>query len=290
MGLRLKFNLVLTLVFIAGLAAAGLISRQLLQDNAREEVLREARLMMDAATAVRTYTSDQIRPQLIQQLETVFLPQTVPAYAATETINQLQKKHGDYTYKEAALNPTNLRDRASDWEADIIHKFRQDGEMRELVAERVSPTGRTLYIAKPIQITNPACLQCHSTAAAAPPTMLKIYGEANGFGWKHNEIIGAQVVTVPMDIPVRNADRAFVAFMVSLAGVFGVAFVALNLMLSWLIIRPIRTMSLAADKISTGDFDVPEFSDQGRDEVAVLGSSFNRMRRSLEKAMQMIDD
>ena len=290
MGLRLKFNLVLTLVFIAGLAAAGLISRQLLQDNARAEVLREARLMMDAATAVRTYTSDQIRPQLIQQLEHVFLPQTVPAYAATETINQLQKKHSDYSYKEAALNPTNLRDRASDWEADIIYKFRQDGEMKELVAERVSPTGRTLYIAKPIQITNPACLQCHSSAAAAPPTMLKIYGEANGFGWKLNEIIGAQVVTVPMDLPVRNADRAFVAFMVSLAGVFGLAFVVLNLMLSWLIIRPIRSMSLAADKISTGDFDVPEFSDQGRDEVAVLGSSFNRMRRSLEKAMQMIDD
>ena len=46
----------------------------------------------------------------------------------------------------------------------------------------------------------------------------------------------------------------------------------------------------AADKISTGDFDVPEFKEKGGDEVAVLGSSFNRMRRSLEKAMQMIGD
>ncbi len=289
MGLRLKFNLVLIVVFLGGFGAAGFVSRQLLLDNAREEVLREARLMMEAAIAVRGYTVNQIQPHLIKQLEEVFLPQTVPAYAATETINSMQKKYRDYAYKEATLNPTNPRDRATDWEADIINEFRQKSEVKELVSERISPTGRTLFIAKPLQITNPACLQCHSVPSAAPPTMVKIYGEANGFGWKHNEIIGAQVVTVPMDVPINNANRVFGTFMASLAAVFVVVFLVLNLMLSWLIVRPIRKMSMAADRISTGDFDVPEFPDKGRDEVSVLGSSFNRMRRSLEKAMQMID-
>lgn len=65
--------------------------------------------------------------------------------------------------------------------------------------------------------------------------------------------------------------------------------VVLNLMLSWLIIRPIHQLSQAADRISTGDFQEPEFVEKGKDEVAVLGSSFNRMRRSLERPMQMID-
>jgi protein-histidine pros-kinase len=78
--------------------------------------------------------------------------------------------------------------------------------------------------------------------------------------------------------------------MISLVAVFGVAFVALNLMLSWLIIRPVSHMSEVADKVSTGDFAQPEFAESGKDEVAVLASSFNRMRRSLEKAMQMIDN
>ncbi|HQR97764.1 MULTISPECIES: DUF3365 domain-containing protein [unclassified Polaromonas] len=289
MGLRLKFNLVLVIVFLAGFAATGLVSRQLLQDNAREEVLRNARLMMDTALSVRAYTVEQVKPHLDRQLQEVFLPQSVPAYAATETLGHIQKKYRDYGYKEATLNPTNPRDRATDWEADIVQQFRQNSESKELVSERTGGTGRILYIAKPIQISNAACLQCHSVPAAAPASMLKIYGEANGFGWKHNEIVGAQVVTVPMDIPVLKADRAFKTFMAALAAVFAVVFVALNLMLSWLIVRPIRRMSLAADKVSTGDFDVPEFSDAGRDEVAVLGSSFNRMRRSLEKAMQMIE-
>ena len=77
--------------------------------------------------------------------------------------------------------------------------------------------------------------------------------------------------------------------MISLAAVFVMVFVVLNLLLSWLIIQPVSRMSAAADKISTGDFDQPEFAEAGSDEVAVLASSFNRMRRSLEKAMQMID-
>ncbi|MFC6282889.1 MULTISPECIES: c-type heme family protein [Polaromonas] len=290
MGLRLKFNLVLVVVFLAGFAAAGYITRQLLQDNAREEVLRNARLMMDTALSVRSYTVEQIKPHLDKQLEEVFLPQSVPAYAATETLNQLQKKYRDYGYKEATLNPTNPRNRATDWEADLVQQFRQNAETMELVSERNGGTGRQLYIAKPIQISNAACLQCHSVPGNAPASMIKVYGDNNGFGWKHNEIIGAQVVTVPMDIPIHNADRAFRTFMLSLAGVFAVVFVVLNVMLSWLIVRPIRRMSQSADKVSTGDFDVPEFTDGGRDEVAVLGSSFNRMRRSLEKAMQMIGD
>ena len=290
MGLRLKFNLVLVVVFLAGFAAAGFVSRELLQENARDEVIRDARLMLEAAGSVRTYTVDQIRPHLIKQLDEVFLPQTVPAFAATETINTLRKKYTEYSYKEATLNPTNPRDRTLDWEADIVNRFRDHTDVKEIVSERQSSNGRSLFIAKPIQISNPACLQCHNTAAEAPPTMVKIYGDSNGFGWKHNEIVGAQLVTVPMDLPLRKADKAFTTFMASLAGVFVVVFVVLNIMLSWLIVRPIRKMSESADKISTGDFDEPEFKDKGKDEVAVLGSSFNRMRRSLEKAMQMIGE
>jgi protein-histidine pros-kinase len=289
MGLRFKFNLVLLTVFLIGFAAVGFISRQLLQDNAREEVVHNARLMMDTAMAVRAYTVQQIKPHLDPLLADNFLPQTVPAYAATETMAHIHKQYPDYGYKEATLNPTNPRDRATDWEADIVQQFRQNEQTKELIAERAGATGRQLYIAKPIQISNPACLGCHSIPGAAPASMIKVYGEANGFGWKQQEIVGAQVVTVPMAIPLLQAERTFKTFMLSLAGVFGLVFLALNLMLSWLIVHPIRTMAQAADKISTGDFDVPEFSSSGKDEVAVLGNAFNRMRRSLDKAMQMID-
>ncbi len=289
MGLRLKFNLVLLAVFVAGFAVAGYISRTLLDRHAREQVLGEARLVMEAALAVRGYTVDKVRPHLIDRMDRQFLPQTVTAFAATETLNEMRKKYSTYAYKEATLNPTNLRDRPADWEADLIHSFRHDGERKEITGQRETPTGPVLYIAHPIRIESPACLQCHSTPDAAPPSMIRIYGSANGFGWKLDEVVGAQVVSVPMSVPLANAAQAFRTFMISLAAVFAAVFVVLNLLLSWLIIRPVSRMSAVADQISTGDFDQPEFAETGNDEVAVLARSFNRMRRSLEKAMQMID-
>jgi protein-histidine pros-kinase len=289
MGLRLKFNLVLIGVFIVGLVVSGIISWNLLQGNARDEVVRNAELLMETALAVRGYTVAQVKPHLEDKLDKEFLPQTVPAYAATEALNEVRKKYPDYSYKEATLNPTNPRNRAVEWETDVVNAFRGRAELKELSGERSTATGRSLYVARPIKIANPACLACHSVPSAAPASMIKLYGSNNGFGWKHNEIIGAQVVSVPMTLPVENANRAFITFMLSLAAVFVAVFVALNLMLSWIIIRPIANMSAAADKVSIGNFDIPEFSEHGRDEVSVLAASFNRMRRSLQQAMKLIE-
>ncbi len=64
MGLRLKFNLVLILTTLLGLAVSGFLSQKILQQNAREEVLGMARLMMESAIAVRSYTAKEIRPLL----------------------------------------------------------------------------------------------------------------------------------------------------------------------------------------------------------------------------------
>jgi protein-histidine pros-kinase len=289
MGIRLKFNLVLTAVFLVGFAIAGWMSYELLQRNARDEILRNARLMIDTSLAIRGYTVSQVRPHLELQLMRTFLPQSVPAYAATETLTELRKKYPEYGYKEATLNPTNPRNRATDWEVDVVTNFRNNSETKEMIGERDTPTGRSLYIARPIQIGNQACLACHSVPSAAPKSMLSLYGEANGFGWKLNEIVGAQVVSVPMSVPIQNANRAFFTFMTSLFAIFVLVFVALNLMLSWLIVRPIQSMATVADAVSTGDFDKAEFAEKGKDEIAVLGASFNRMRRSLQKAMQLIE-
>jgi protein-histidine pros-kinase len=291
MGLRLKFNIVLFLVFAAGMGVSAYVSHKLLQDNAKEEVLRNAGLMMEAALSIRGYTVQQVKPHLESQLAETFLPQTVPAYAATETFNTLRKKYPDYSYKEATLNPTNPRDKAVEWEADVVNAFRNasaDG-LPEVTGQRETPVGPMLYLARPLQIKDPACLVCHSVPANAPASMVKLYGENNGFGWKHMEIIGAQVVSVPMALPIKNANKAFVTFIGSLAAIFVVTFIVLNVMLSVMIIQPISRMSEAADQVSTGDFDVPEFKTKGKDEIHALGTSFNRMRRSLQKALKLIE-
>ena len=290
MKLIVKFNLVFLLIFAVGLVIAAYISRDLLQQNARDEVLQNARIMMEAALATRTYTSTQVGPLLATQMKYEFRPQSVPAFAATEQFNDLRKKFVDYSYKEATLNPTNPRDRVTDWESEIVGQLRQNPDRAEIIGERETLTGRALYLARPIQVKSEACLTCHSTADAAPKTMLELYGPANGFGWRLNEIVGAQIVSVPMTLPVKRSNDTFKVFMISLTAVFAFIFVALNLMLHYIVIWPVTKLSHIADQVSLGQLDAPGFTIKGKDEIAILAGSFERMRTSLMQAMKMLGE
>lgn len=289
MRLLFKFNLIFALVFVAGLLGCGYLTRELLQRNAQDEILENARLLMENAIAVRNYTSSQVKPLLETQMKYSFLPQSVPAYSATEVLNTLAKKYPEYGYKEATLNPTNPRDRAVEWEADLVNRFRSASDQTELSGERDTPLGRMLYIARPIKITNAACLACHSTVEAAPKPLLDKYGPANGFGWNHNEVVGAQVVSVPMALPLARAEQTFKVFMLSLGGLFLAIAVLLNVMLWLTVIRPVTRLSGLADRVSLGEMEAPEFALASRDEIGTLAASFSRMRRSLEQAMKMLD-
>jgi HAMP domain-containing protein len=289
MGLKAKFNLVMLVAFLVGLALAAAMSWRIVQDNARREVLQEAAIMMAQASAIRDYTAKEIEPLLADQIKVRFLPHTVPSWAAQTNLRAMSKQFPDYTYKEAALNPTNPADRASDWESGIIAEFARQPTLAEFTSTRDSPTGPILSISRPIRITDKDCLVCHSTPAAAPSSMIDLYGSANGFGWKLGDVIGAQIVSVPMRVALDRAGDAFKVSLASLAAVFVVIIVLLNLLLHFVIVKPIRTMSGIASEISLGNMAAPEFQVRGRDEIASLAESFNRMRRSLANAMKMLE-
>ena len=171
---------------------------------------------------------ESVKNKPAELLDTEFHPQSVPAFAATEIFTYLREKYPEYDYKEATLNPTNPRDRATDWEADIVNQFRKNPALPEFMGQRETPTGDSLYLARPIQIKNVSCLDCHTTAAKAPPEMVKLYGPGNGFGWKMDEIIGAQVVSVPMSIPLGMANETWKDLMLWLVGAFAAIAVAGN--------------------------------------------------------------
>jgi HAMP domain-containing protein len=288
MKLLVKFNVVIFLVFAACLVTTGYFCNRLLQQNAKAEIMENARIMMEAAIAVRTYTAREIKPLLETQMKYTFLPQSVPAYSANTYFAQLQKKFPDYSYREATLNPTNPINRATDWEADIVEEFRKSTDKTEMVGERDTPSGRALYMARPMKVSSPACLTCHDTAEAAPRTVTERYGSANGFGWKLNDIVTAQIVSVPTQLAAQRARGVFVTFMISLAVVFGLLLIAINVLLIFLVIRPVNRLSTMATSVSLGDSDISEFPVSGKDEIAQLAQSFNRMGRSLVEAMRML--
>lgn len=289
MKLLLKFNLILVTLAVLGLLVVAFVAHDFLQQNARAQVLQQAELMMESASSVRRYTSDELKPLLMgnPKHKQEFLPQTVPAYGATTIFAKLRTQFPQYTYREPALNPTNPQDRAMEWEADVIQHFRNHPEQHELIAERSTPTGAALYIAHPLVNQQP-CMPCHSTPAAAPASMIRKYGPNNGFGWQLNEIIGAQIVSVPTAVPVETATKAFRSLMLSLVLTFTALIVATNLILLALIIRPVRHLAQVANQVSTGQLECAELPVRGKDEIAELTASFNRLMTSLVKAMRLL--
>jgi len=290
MKLLTKFNLVLLVFFgISGFVISHM-AYQFLMRNARDQVLQQAELMMASAASTRDYTTEQIKPLLLKnpEHETNFLPQTVPAFAATTLFNSMRKSYPDYSYREATLNPTNLIDRADDWEADLVRYFADHPGDKKLIGERATPTGPYLYLAKPM-VAKASCLECHSTPDVAPAAMIKTYGSQNGFGWKLNQVIAAQIVAVPMSLPIQGADQAYRNLIFFLIATFLLTIAALDTALYLIVIRPLQQVSQAADRISKGETELPDLQVKGRDEIADVTGSFNRMRVSLAKALKMLE-
>jgi HAMP domain-containing protein len=289
MKIRWKINLAISGAFLIGLGLAGLGAYTILTRYALEDSLQNARIMIEGASAIRSYTAESIRPLLEQQMKVQFLPHSIPSFAAQTNFKMLQKKLPGYTYREPTLNPTNLNDRAVDWEADIINDLRSDTSKAESIVTRDTPAGRFLTLARPLKVGSQACLSCHGTPEDAPPTMIALYGSQNGFGWKQGEIVGAQVVSTPLAVPLARAYQALLWFMLTLAGTFVITVIFIDFLLRTLVTKPVAEISEMANEVSMGQLDTQEYVHNSRDEIGSLSASFNRMKRSLRNAMSMLE-
>jgi protein-histidine pros-kinase len=285
-----KFNLVLVVVFGLGMFLISHYAYNFLMSNARDQVLQQAELMEASASATKDYTVEKVSPILehTPQHSSDFLAQTIPFSAVNVTFKYLRSSYSDYVLREAALNPTNLDDRAADWEADLIHSFRDHPDQKRQAGERDTPTGRVLWVAYAV-VAEPDCLQCHSRPSVASKAMIKHYGPDHGFGWNANEVVGAQIVSVPMSVPIALANKGFHDLLISLGAIFLLTIVLIDIAMYLIVIRPLRRVSKNADIISKGEVDLPPLEVKGKDEIAEVTASFNRMHTSLVKTFEMLN-
>lgn len=271
-------------VLLASVAAYFIVTR-----NSAEDCLQNARIMMEGVNGTRTLTSENVSPFLQEQMKMEFLPSGIPSLAAQTNFRLVQRQWPEYTYREPTLNPTNPSNKARDWEADIINEFRDHPDKSELVVTRETAAGQFLTLARPLKVGSQSCLTCHSTADKAPPTMTALYGVQNGFGWKLGEIVGAQVISIPLAVLVERAQHTFLLIVAAVVGAFSVAILMVYILLSILVLKPVRRISDMASEISLGKLTAPDLVSRSRDEIGSLTASFNRMRRSLQESLKMLE-
>ncbi len=290
MRLRTKFNLALVLACVSGIIAATGLTYQAAKSSALQGIKNEIAIIHANALAVSKYTSTEVAPLLSDNSDILFLPHTVPSFSAQTVFSYFNSSFPDYYYKEAVLNPTNPGDLAEDWEADLINQLRADQSLDQISIIRKTDTGRVFAVAFPLTVTDQSCLECHSDPSLAPAAMIDLYGSENGFGWEIGETIGAQIIYTPIaQADKRVIDLVLVIMLVILAA-FTVVILLVNLMLSRIVLKPVAVMSEISQQVSMGDFSAREYIKKGSDEISLLSTSFNRMRRSLDSAMRLLDD
>jgi hypothetical protein len=226
-----KRAMVLLAGFLIALLSSGIILDAVLYRQARREIDNRASFFMDTMLAVREYTSTDVNPIIapLNAKSQTFLPEAVPSYAATKVYSYLSnnKNYRQYLYREATLNPTNLKDRADSFESRIVEIFRADPSIKQQTGTRQSGSSELHYFARPIVVSKASCLACHSTPDRAPASQLATYGTVSGFGWQLGEIVGAQIVSVP----VKEVQTAKSLNFLSIVLMFFAALAVLSILL-----------------------------------------------------------
>ncbi|MCC5616426.1 DUF3365 domain-containing protein [Nostoc sp. CHAB 5836] len=289
LNLKQKFTILLLVILTFGLSLSGFALSSLLRENAKQDISSTGLMLMETMSSVRKYTSTQVNPELADKLDTEFLPESVPAYSAREVFEILRQRreYRDFFYKEATLNPTNLRDKADGFETEIVEKFRNQSALKEVSGFRSIPGGDIFYIARPLPVSEESCLKCHSTPDVAPQSMITLYGAANGFGWKLNEIVGAQIITVPANNVINKANQSSFVIILIVSTIFIATILLVNFFLNRQVVMPLKRMTRIAEEVSTGHMEV-EFEQMSNDEIGNLAKAFKRMQLSLEMAMKRI--
>ncbi|AFZ01385.1 DUF3365 domain-containing protein [Calothrix sp. PCC 6303] len=307
--LGLKFTFILGIVFIIGICLSGFLLSQTAQQKAEQQVANKAFILMETMNSVRDYTTNQIQPLLSDrwEIESKFIPETIPAYSARQVFENLRRSpnYKDFFYKEATLNPTNLRDKADNFEADIVQRFRQDLSLKEVSGFRKRSEDNLFYVARPLIISKDSCLRCHSSPNLAPKSQINTYGSEHGFGWKKNEVVAAQTVYITIEEIFESYQQQLVLSVGIFTVIFAILVILINVLLKHTVILPLRPIARIAQKISNADVgsEKTEASDLKKldkvakrsDELGQLAVLFRKMtnvvlerEESLQKLVQQL--
>ena len=292
MNLSTRFTVLLLLVLIAGVIVSGVTLWQVLEARAEADVTEKGLILTETMNAVRSYTSNNVSPQLQRELAAseTFIAETVPAFSAREVFENFREdpEYASFFYKEATLNPMNPRSRADGFEEALVQQMRADANLTEVSGFREREGQQLFYIARPLTISAESCLVCHSDPAAAPANLVGTYGNDGGFGWELDEIVAAQVIYVPAEDVFGAALRSFFLIVAIFIAIIAAAVVAINYLLRRDVVQPVGVMGgfaqkLGADEIAAEDLESASLANlAGRqDELGHMAQAFQRMMQEV---------
>ena len=216
------------LVLLGGLAAAAWFLLRNEDQAVRSEVVERARTVLSFGEACREYARETLSPAVRRHTDGLIFEADSATFVARGTFEAFRKRMPGYSFREASLNPLNEANRATPDEEQLIRRFQENLDLKELTGFARTPEGEQFYVARPIAVTA-VCLQCHRSPDTAPAEVVQRYGREHGYGWREGEVTSAVMVTVPShDLRAGKASmRRTLLVVFAAAGLFLAGFLYL---------------------------------------------------------------
>lgn len=203
-----------------------------------------------------------------------------PALAQREFSEVVEKSPSPAKFRVTSHNYMNPVNKPDAFETRALDRIRA-GHLTEYY--EVLPDSfrfaRTLY-------EKASCLGCHASAESAPADVRERYGTQNGFGFKEGEVAGIISVRLPIrsfwQVTRDVLGPVQIALLVS-------AFLVAVVFIQFAVVRPIKRVTAAAERISVGqpaDLGSARLKRTSGNEMHQLILATERLRASLMLAIQ----
>lgn len=292
-SIRWKISMpILLFGFLAGLGT-GIYTYKTQVDQAVQTTEEKVKAVIAFSDGSREYVRKTLRPLIFDFLarakgcvqEDFILEAQSSSFFTASIFNLFNEKIPNFQLRQVAYNPINPKNEPKPEEAKIIDF------MRAIKAKEYSGVIETseqkFFVHAFGKIAEAGCMQCHSTREAMPKTLIAKYNPQYDPNWQVGELVGAVIVSVPFDVILLRAQlngliRGLIVF-----GIFAGISLFILIALDRLVFKPIEELQRKAEEIAKGNVDEP-IEAKSDDEIGKLAESFERMRVSIKKVMDLL--
>ncbi|MCL4322536.1 MAG: DUF3365 domain-containing protein [Deltaproteobacteria bacterium] len=289
LSLKMKFTIIMLIVgFVANLTvAAGAF--YYIQKFKKHELMHEAKMVLFAEKAARDYDSNSLRPAVMKATDKFVIQAESATFLSLGVAKLIKKFLPHYTYSEPTLNPLNLKNKANSFQEKIIDRFKSSPFLKSVSGYHRFNGLSYFYVMKPV-VAKQGCMVCHGNPENNSPitkAIVKRYGDTHGWHWRVGTVVGALSVWVPTKYIDQSAMKNSIIIGIAIFVLPFLAFIIALLFIDRVIIKPIHDMSKLAEDVSVGKSN-EDFKARGNDEIGALAKSFNRLKKSYLKAVQLL--
>ncbi|WP_323313988.1 c-type heme family protein [Anabaena cylindrica] len=280
-SIKFKFivAVIISLIIVMGVGVWNLNRLQAMAF--KQEARIRSQLVLNFGQASRNYVIKQLAPAVEKHTPEMILEAKSNAFATRAIFELFNEQLPEYIYKQPALNPMNLANKADKFEVDTINYFQEHQNINEKTGYTNKENQEFFYVAQPIKMET-SCLEYHGRPENAPQTIIDKYGTSNGFNWPVGDIISALMIYVPTKDLRTNQTSMLQTVLGTFISLTIVIISLIYLLFDKLVGKRISQFSQVMSQAALNPGVSVRIAHKGSDELAMMGKIFNHMADSLD--------